>query len=379
MKQSQYKTIQIGIYLARVNTNYPYHLQSPSVPFRERNIMNNHIQIYALGGTGAVYAGPLYKLNKEASKDPLAPKIKVAFIDAGNGSYDGVDDRDYYCIKKFDDNGKLVQTKGSGQWRNENYEAAVASTPDIMLKFPPGALNIVVHSAGGGSGSAIVLPVVKHLLENNQLTLVYTPASTNTLRLAKNSRDTIQSLVNLVDETQFPMAIKTFINSEDGFGNNEKKFIDTVYGLSGLFAQDLKHLDPADVRSFFDYTKLLKLEPQLLSFAGPDQNSQIEIGDGYAVTALSLFRDKQNWLPECSLRDKNKRIITPLFHKTGHYDVEIGMEQTKDAHFVLVDGLVNDIMIRLNDAISSIERSHSAAMVPRIKPKPMGGSSAVFS
>ena len=378
MSKAEYKLISTGIHLALVNKTFPTLSLNPS----ERKLPmsnNNHIQIYALGGTGAVYSSPLYKLNKESAKDPLAPQIKIAFIDAGSGSYDGVHESDYYCIKKFDETGKLVKTNGSGQFRGENYQAAVTSTPDIMLKFPPGALNIVVHSAGGGSGSAIALPIVDHLLENKHLTLVYTPASTNTVRLAKNSRDTLQSFVNFVDEKQFPLAIRTFINSEEGFGRNEKNFIDTVYGLSGLFAQDLKHLDPADVRSFFDYTKLLKMEPQLLSFVGPEQNSQIDVGDGYAVTALSLFRDKRSWLPECSLRDKAKKIITPMFHKTGHYDVEIGVEETKDAHFVLVDGLVNDVMIKLNEAITSIERANSAAMVPRIKPKPMGGSSAVFS
>jgi hypothetical protein len=121
------------------------------------------------------------------------------------------------------------------------------------------------------------------------------------------------------------------------------------------------------------------MEPQLLSFIGPKQNSQIDIGEGYAVTALSLFRDKRNWFPECLLRDVDMKIITPFFHKTGHYDVEVGMEETKDAHFLLADGLVNDIMIKLNDAIMSIERAQAAVMVPRVKSKLSGGSSAVFS
>jgi hypothetical protein len=59
--------------------------------------------------------------------------------------------------------------------------------------------------------------------------------------------------------------------------------------------------------------------------------------------------------------------------------VEVGMEETKDAHFLLADGLVNDIMIKLNDAIMSIERAQAAMMVPRVKSKLNGGSSAVFS
>lgn len=380
MTKLQYKTISTGIHLVLVNNKQFPFLFSNSPLHKERSpTMSNHIQVYALGGTGAVYATPLYKMNSSATKDPVAPEIKVSFIDAGAGSYDNVREQDHYCIKKFDEQGKLVKTNGSGQWRSANYEAAVASINEIMYKFPPGALNIVVHSGGGGTGSAVTIPIVEHLLKNKQLTLVVCPVSTNTLRLAKNCRDTLQSYVNIMSEAEFPLAIKTFFNTEDGFGKNEKEFIDMVYGLSGLFVSDLKHLDQADIRSFFDYTKLLKMEPQLLSFIGPKQNSQIDIGEGYAVTALSLFRDKRSWLPECSLRDVDKKIITPFFHKTGHYDVEVGMEETKDAHFLLADGLVNDIMIKLNDAIMSIERAQAAVMVPRVKSKLSGGSSAVFS
>lgn len=379
MPNAKYKLISTGIHLVLVSDQqFPFLFQNPS----QRKIpamTNNHIQIYALGGTGAVFANSIYKMNKEAGKDPLAATIKVAFIDAGDGSYDGVNPEDHYCIRKLDSNGKLVKTNGSGQYRGENYEAAVASINEIMYRFPPGALNIIVHSGGGGTGSAVAMPIVDHLLANKCLTLSYVPVSTNTVRLAKNCRDTIQSYVNKVEEHQFPLALKSFFNTEDGFGKNEQAFVNTVYGLAGLFASDLKHLDQADVRSFFDYTKLLKMEPQVLSFVGPNQNTQIEIGDGYAVTALSLFRDKRSWLPECSLRDMNKKIITPFFHKTGHYDVEVGMEETKDAHFLLVDGLTNDIMVKLTEAISSIERAQSAAMVPRIKPKPAAGASAVFS
>lgn len=339
----------------------------------------SHIQVYALGGTGAVFAAPLYKMLSNIATDPLQPKIKVAFIDAGTSSYDGISPNDHYVIKKFDEQGRLVQTKGSGQLRSENYEAAVSSIGEIMYKFPPGDINIVVHSAGGGTGSAVAMPIVEHLLKEKQITLVVTPVSTNTLRLAQNCRDTLQSYINICDEVAFPLAIRTFFNSEDGFGKNEKEFLQTVYGLSGLFAQDLKHLDPADVRSFFDYTKLLRTEPQVLTFMGPNANGEINIGNGYAVTALSLFRDKKNWLPECTLRNTAKNIITPSFHKTGHYDVEASSSDAKDAHFVMVDGLLNDTMVKLSEAIDSIQKAQSAVMVPRVKPKPSGGSKVVFS
>jgi hypothetical protein len=108
-----------------------------------------------------------------------------------------------------------------------------------------------------------------------------------------------------MSETEFPLAIKTFFNTEDGFGKNEKEFIDMVYGLSGLFVSDLKHLDQADIRSFFDYTKLLKMEPQLLSFIGPKQNSQIDIGEDNGDCEIKSGLEKGDYIayPDKSIEE----------------------------------------------------------------------------
>lgn len=99
----------------------------------------NSIAVYGAGGFGINIASQFQRF--AGKKDPGFAKIKPYFIDTSKSN----------LLETVPDNTYLVEgLDGSGKLRNSNYAIIAEKSKEILHRFKPCSVNIVIHSGGGG-------------------------------------------------------------------------------------------------------------------------------------------------------------------------------------------------------------------------------------
>ena len=120
------------------------------------------VRLYAAGGCGLNIGGQL-AAHRDRNETAFA-NLDIVYVDTSKSNLrNGIDAANVYLIPDLD---------GSGKVRSENHAEIGQHIRQILHKFSPADLNIVLSSAAGGSGSVIAPLLASELLASDAPTIV---------------------------------------------------------------------------------------------------------------------------------------------------------------------------------------------------------------
>jgi len=213
--------------------------------------MEKTIVVYACGGTG-IGIGHLIetqaRLNLSKGDSTKFAKTVVHYIDTSesNVKFKGIESN-VYLYDKID---------GSGSDRTKNKDPIADSIRDILIKHPPGDLNIVINSTGGGSGSVIGPMIASQLLSENQLVICMATQSYGSLKQLRNTVSVLASYETIATKRKKVLPILLCDNNEEGETNVNNTICNAVEMLSILFSGEIERMDSADLEHWINFNKV---------------------------------------------------------------------------------------------------------------------------
>ncbi len=201
------------------------------------------IRIFACGG-GGINLGRDY-LTPGHSAD--IANFQVAFIDTSDSNLTDGLENNTWLFKDLD---------GSGKIRNSNDKTIAKAVPDILRKFQPADMNIVIFTASGGTGSVAGPLILKQLLEDGHQAVGIVTGSHESIKTAENTIGTIKSLDAISRMTDKPVVIHFGMNRP----NVPRSSVDReahlmINSLAVLCSRRNHGLDTADIVSFLQFNK----------------------------------------------------------------------------------------------------------------------------
>lgn len=216
----------------------------------------NTVTIYGCGGMGVNLNSELAQANDEAIG--FAQRAHC-FIDTSKSNLlnKKVPEDRLFLLENID---------GSGKVRAQNYEDIAKNALAILQKFKPTALNIVIHSAAGGSGSVIGPVLVSELKARGEQVIVILTGSTASRIEIENTIKTLKSYEAIAHKRNSPVVTHYLENTpETNRTQVNKQAKQAVSLLCGLFSGVNEELDSADLKSWLDFLQFTGGDAQLSS------------------------------------------------------------------------------------------------------------------
>lgn len=182
---------------------------------------------------------------------------------------------------------------GSGKVRTENHEAVLdpAFVTDVFRRFTPGAVTVVVHSGGGGSGPVIGYGLVKELMSRGESVIVMVVGSKATRVDLDNTNKSLKSLDGLVRKFKQPLAL---FYRENNRQTSREQVDNDVYeallSLAVLWSGNNRELDRRDLENWLRYDRVtthpVELN-QLLILGANDASLELDPGTVASVATLA--------------------------------------------------------------------------------------------
>jgi hypothetical protein len=228
-----------------------------------------------------VNIGYLLEGHREA-KDDSAADINITYVDTSRSNMrDDISPNFVYLVDGLD---------GSGKIRRENHAEIAKRTRDIIQKHPALDLNIVIHSAAGGSGSVLGPSIVSELLEKQAPTVVLMIGSADTRLDADNTLKTLKSYEAIAKLREAPVVLAYQHNSrENKRETNDLTMRGVVVSLALLFSRNNRELDSKDLFNFLRFDRVTSFGPRVahLSVTGPQEELSDDVGEVISVATLA--------------------------------------------------------------------------------------------
>lgn len=317
------------------------------------------MMIYGCGGAGTNLAHQLQDIARDSDRMTAYATMRVGYIDSSTSNkFDDVPDTDYLF---------MPGVAGSGGIRGENADQALSDEflAEILRKFPPADINILVHSAGGGTGGVIAYGLAKYMAQNDIPFIgvfVGSRATRNTLR---NTGSTIKSYDNIVQDTKTPIALLYRENSD----NSPREAVDNdireaLVNLAMLFSGNNRELDTRDLQNWLRYDRFGSHQPaelvQLCIFGSEAEYAQADTANVTSVATLAAPHTDTDLRP------------APEVQFVGFLRTEDVPEETASGlpiHFTLVRSYFAAIMADLDE--TSI--GHKRIDETRVRNQPLSG------
>lgn len=305
----------------------------------------NTVRIYACGGCG-VNIGSRLEQYRNAT-DPTLAQLNVTYIDTSRSNLKHLEvaDNNTYLFPVID---------GSGGIRKENAKEVSVKIADILDQFDPQALNIVIHSASGGSGSVIGPSLVSALLEAKQAVVVLMVGESSTRLDAQNTMNTLKSYDAIAQMRAMPVVLSYQQNSRDNPRSKVDAEIEgTAVSLAILWSGNNRELDSKDLFNFLNFHIPTTFEPQVahLTLIQPDVELSDKVGQVISVATLAL-PDQETALdpaPEVQYRG---------FLPAGAPE---RIADTLPTHFFVTDGILDEV----NSLLKSTLKQHEVQQQSR--------------
>ncbi len=270
--------------------------------------MSNTVKIYAAGGFGFNICNELTQF--ENKKNDGCAEISICYVDTSRSNLIGktFKEENLYIFDGID---------GSGKKRDQNYELLAESANDILHKHKPSDINIVVHSASGGSGAILSPIIVSELLKRGHVVIPVIVGSNASRIEVENTIKTLKSYEIIAKKNQAPVVACYRENSKETPRNKVDNEITTFLILLGvLFSGQNRELDKADLNNFINYHRVTDFQPKLsyLDFWSKD----IILDKGQALISVATICDSST-SPELDIpveyqavgyiQEKNKDIL----------------------------------------------------------------------
>lgn len=194
----------------------------------------------------------------------------------------------------------LQGADGSGKQRDHNYKPVVAAMPKILAQHQPEDYNIVVFTAGGGSGSVIGPVLVGELLQRKAPVIALVIGTTGDETQAQNSVNTIKSLGGVQQQHKRPVVFSYFeVNQHQSQHDVDQQVRGVLSGLLNLLDSDNTIIDNKDIINFLDWTNVRKdLPAQLVALEIYQGDELNELTGKAPITMASIYpNEERTYLP----------------------------------------------------------------------------------
>ena len=311
----------------------------------------NTLNIYAAGGAGINIVSQLMRHVNRPS-DGFA-QFKPVFLDTSVSNFKRAnldqDDERVYLIEDVD---------GSGKKRDSNVSVIAERSKEILHRYKPGDINMILHSASGGSGSVIGPILAGELLKRNAQMVVVSIGSTDSRIEIENTTKTLKGYEATARKLEVPVNMVYYENSSNTpRGSVDQKVQSIIVLMAAIFSGQNHELDSADLHNFLNYQKVTSIEPQLthLEF----YSKSVEITRGHSVISAVSISDVQT----------DASINIPVgYRATGYIDDRLKDSITVELplHIVTVAGYFPNVIDRLGKLIKDIDEHIGAGVTKKI-------------
>lgn len=301
------------------------------------------VRVFACGGAGYNVAAQLEKIRNENNAGFAT--LDIAYIDTSRSNTRGdIDPAHHYYLDGLD---------GSGKIRSENHAVISEHILQILQQFKPTDLNIVLSSAGGGSGSVIGPLLTSELIAMEAPTIVMAIGSADTRLEAENTLKTIKSYEAIARMRQVPV-VMTYVENTTSTSRAEidSTVISMILALCVLFSRENREMDSRDLFNFLRFDRsTCYTSTYLATLVMLDDLSQLNTL-GNIISVATLAKTGHNTaLPNM-----------PEYQCVGYVSNEANNNVVGDkpTHFITSEGILNEATSHLSDILKDVAQAHSA-------------------
>jgi len=304
------------------------------------------MKLYACGGAGINTVKQFAPFNGQAN--PGFATIETVFIDTSRSNLDSsIPEQMTYLVQELD---------GSGKRRATNHAALSESINEILLEHRPGDINIIVHSAGGGSGSVIGPLLTNELLGREQLVIVLAIGSTSSKIETENTKKTLQSLESISQRRSMPVCVYYRENTlEKPRGDIDRDVSTAISLMTAIFSGQNREFDTEDLRNFLNYPRVTSYPAKLsyLDLFAKDIDldtkneaivSLITLSNGEVPTEVPQHVEYQatGYLHEAAFKVVKQSMPIHTAVIAGHFSKLIGRLDKRLAEFAEIRSTVHE-------------------------------------
>ncbi len=242
------------------------------------------LNIYGCGGAGINLASQLLSFQQQEASAGFC-KVMPYLIDTSRSNIRNEAPSDQiYLFESLD---------GSGKKRNMNYSAISEKTREMLHKFKPSEINVVIHSASGGSGS-VIGPLLSSELLAHKNVIVFLIGSADSRIEAENTVKTLKSYEMISKKREQPILLSYFQNSSTmSRAQVDKEIIRQLMYVSLFFSGENAELDSADLSNFLHYPRVTSWPVGLARLGTHVQADTFEGSKGETFVSCATLIDDQ--------------------------------------------------------------------------------------
>jgi hypothetical protein len=302
------------------------------------------MNLYACGGCAANIASKFTQYHQQKNK--CFAELQVFFVDTSRSNLNS--DIPSECVYLVDN------VDGSGKKRDSNYHLLAESSQEILHKFRPADVNVVLHSTAGGTGSTIGPILVSELLSRGESVIVITVGSSSSKIEVENTIKTLKSYEVISQKRNLPVVVHYKENThENPRGHVDGEIQTAILTLSAIFSGDNKELDSSDLKNFINYHKVTSYGVRLsyLDFF----SGEIVLGKGHSLVSLVTLVD------ETTLSD----VTIPVEYQAVGYLLPSTKEMVSvrlPIHATVITGYFNAIIDSLEHKLTNYGETRKIAV-----------------
>ena len=302
--------------------------------------MRNKVTVYGCGGAGSDV------INRSIEKPTAVTgqaDLKLVTVDTSKSNTSN--------LREVVSNYVIPGSDGTGKTRIVGKELFEPYIEDFLKEHSPGDYNIVIFSAGGGTGASVGPILARELIARGKPTIVITILTYTSKVQIRNTLMTIGTINAFAKQGTIPTIITEY-DSGDKKSEVEDTIGNIVNTLSVLFSGQNHGLDSNDINKFFHYEKSTSLSPGMgiVNIVVGDEVSEPVSED--VIGTCSLLSNPDSSVPH----------LGQLYDCDGVMPAELGFKE--NIHLVINNTRVSDLIKSLNarhDAVIKREEEMRAA------------------
>lgn len=213
------------------------------------------VSIYSCGGAG-IEIGRLLKASiaRSGQRDQLALH-DIYFIDSSDSNAQSGSPETTYLIPGMD---------GAGKDREIIKKIAMREAPNILQRFPPSDINIMISSSSGASGAVIRTALTEKIWAEGKEVSIFSIGSSESRKACENVLADLKTL-NGIARVSNRVSVLSF---EDNGAKTQNPEVDeaVIQGVTAMLDLYSGHrgLDTKDVEQWLNLGSSAKLAPQLV-------------------------------------------------------------------------------------------------------------------
>jgi len=300
------------------------------------------VTVFAAGGCG-VNIGLMLEKHRGV-KEPAFAEIDIVYVDTSHSNMrPNIDPAHCYLLDGLD---------GSGKVRSENHNVISDRVRAILQQFKPADLNVVLSSAGGGSGSVIGPLLVRELITSEIPTIVLAIGSADTRLDCENTLKTIKSYESIAKMSKAPV-VMMYVQNSNTTSREEADvvMVNAIMSLCVLYSRENREIDSRDLFNWLRFDRVTTYPVQLASLSIVlNQNDIKDVGN--VISVATLVKDGMHTaLPSM-----------PEYQCSGFLPevIEDSVANKAPLHFVVSDGIIGEVGKHLQKILTELQHAQDA-------------------